>query len=416
MRKTCISDVYEEEYQNQRNEQGNKGLRELLGKYLLFNAAAARFVGMPVAAVLGRDDTTLFDRASARVVMEHDRRVMDPGGATTEEEVLSSGGVTRTYLATKAPYRNEHGTVIGVIGISRDITDRKRAEETVRDREAFIREVLDSMSAHVAVLNPEGIIVAVNESWLSFAADNHGPDVLAPRTVVGTNYLGVCDESAAHGCADAATVAAGIRQVHSGTAARFEFEYTCHVPNQLRWFRMMVTDVTDRRRAEQALRESEARFRTLVESLPDAVFLNVGGRVAFCNPACVRLFGASAPDQIVGKTLFDLHPPDYHAIILRRIATQLDRPGGRTGDGGRSAPARWAAGAGVRHGPAHHRPWRRRDTRRPTRLDRAKADRVAAPPPGDASPGGGRPVARRRVGIRPGHPGGGLDIRGRPDL
>ncbi|VTR94811.1 multi-sensor hybrid histidine kinase : Multi-sensor hybrid histidine kinase OS=Chthoniobacter flavus Ellin428 GN=CfE428DRAFT_6228 PE=4 SV=1: Response_reg: GAF_3: PAS_4: PAS_4: GAF_2: PAS_9: PAS_3: HisKA: HATPase_c: Response_reg [Gemmata massiliana] len=108
------------------------------GKYLLFNEAAARFVGKPVAEVLGKDDTTLFDPASARVSMDNDRRVLASGLTETEEETLTAVGITRTYLATKGPYRDADGNVIGVIGISRDITDRKRAEQRVTAQHAVV--------------------------------------------------------------------------------------------------------------------------------------------------------------------------------------------------------------------------------------------------------------------------------------
>src|SRR5437588_459525 len=56
-----------------------------------------------------------------------DRRVMESGEAQTAEDHLTAAGVTRTYLATKAPYRDGRGEVIGIVGISRDITYRKKA-------------------------------------------------------------------------------------------------------------------------------------------------------------------------------------------------------------------------------------------------------------------------------------------------
>ena len=59
--------------------------------------------------------------------MERDRQVMESGQAETEEEVLTAAGVTRTYLATKAPYRDEQGGILGVIGEFSDITDRMKA-------------------------------------------------------------------------------------------------------------------------------------------------------------------------------------------------------------------------------------------------------------------------------------------------
>lgn len=111
------------------------------GKYLLFNPAAARFVGRTIEDVLGRDDSELFEPDSARIVQERDRQVMESGHLETAEESLSSGGISRTFLATKGPYRDSLGNVIGVIGISRDITDRKRAENEIRLRDRAIQAV-----------------------------------------------------------------------------------------------------------------------------------------------------------------------------------------------------------------------------------------------------------------------------------
>ncbi|WP_020470753.1 PAS domain S-box protein [Zavarzinella formosa] len=108
------------------------------GKYLLFNEAAARFVGMPASHVLGRDDTELFDPAGAALVMARDRRVAATGQVETEEETLTAAGETRIYLATKGPYRGARGDIIGTIGISRDITDRKRTEDDLRRSQAIL--------------------------------------------------------------------------------------------------------------------------------------------------------------------------------------------------------------------------------------------------------------------------------------
>jgi len=116
-------------------------VKDLKGRYLLFNPAAARFVGRPVEEVIGKDDSELFDAESAKRVIERDRRIIASGLPETEEEVLTAAGVTRTYLATKAPYREKDGKIIGLIGISCDITDRKRSENELRMRDRAIQAV-----------------------------------------------------------------------------------------------------------------------------------------------------------------------------------------------------------------------------------------------------------------------------------
>lgn len=102
------------------------------GKYLLFNDAAGRLVGQNPASVLGKDDSSVFDEHAVAIVRENDNLVMTSGRVLTLEETLTASGVMRTYLTTKAPYRDQRGEVIGLIGISRDITDRKREEEDRR--------------------------------------------------------------------------------------------------------------------------------------------------------------------------------------------------------------------------------------------------------------------------------------------
>ncbi len=126
------------------------------GKYLLFNEAAAGFVGRPIHEVLGRDDSGLFEPDSVRIIKDRDHRVMSSGMIQTEEETLTAAGVTRTYLATKGPYRDETGAIIGVLGISRDITDRKRAEAELQAAQKRLQHVLTSSPAILFTLDLEG--------------------------------------------------------------------------------------------------------------------------------------------------------------------------------------------------------------------------------------------------------------------
>ena len=79
-------------------------------------------------------------------------------------------------------------------------------------------------------------------------------------------------------------------------------------------------DITDRKRSEKALQESNQRYQTLVEISPYAIFVNKDGRIVFANNECVRLLGAKSLEQVIGRPNFDFLHPDYHDIVRERNA------------------------------------------------------------------------------------------------
>jgi PAS domain S-box-containing protein len=115
-------------------------VKDLQGRYLMMNPAGARFLGRTVNEVIGKDDTELFDDAeTGRVIMELDRKVLQSGEMQTFEEGGTAAGVTRTYLSNKGPYRDASGRIVGLLGICRDITDRKLADEEMRQSQQKLR-------------------------------------------------------------------------------------------------------------------------------------------------------------------------------------------------------------------------------------------------------------------------------------
>ncbi|NKE73399.1 diguanylate cyclase domain-containing protein [Candidatus Manganitrophus noduliformans] len=106
--------------------------KDLQGRYVMANSAAARLLGKPTEEILRRTDHELFDQRGALLITEDDRRTIQTGETQTFEESVMIDERVRTFLSTKAPWRNQRGEVIGLVGISRDITERKEAEESIR--------------------------------------------------------------------------------------------------------------------------------------------------------------------------------------------------------------------------------------------------------------------------------------------
>ncbi|MGA7800405.1 MAG: diguanylate cyclase [Gammaproteobacteria bacterium] len=149
--------------------------------------------------------------------------------------------------------------------------------------EISVRDVLNSLTAHIAVLDSRARIIYVNDAWVRFAGANAGSDTNA---YVGVNYLSVCDEAARHGDKGAAMACDGIRAVMNGTRTDFMLEYPCDSPTDKRWFVMRVTryaaetsasivvshqDITTRKKAEEELLHAKAALETANRELDMAL-------------------------------------------------------------------------------------------------------------------------------------------------
>jgi len=84
-----------------------------------------------------------------------------------------------------------------------------------------------------------------------------------------------------------------------------------------------VRDISERKRAEAALRESEDRYQTLVNLSPDAIVVNSGGKYVFANPAAARLFGVGSPQELVGRVVAEMVHPDYRELVAQRTVQVL---------------------------------------------------------------------------------------------
>jgi PAS domain S-box-containing protein len=130
-------------------------------RYLLINQATVQLFGVTRAEVVGRGAEAVFPPEVAPFVQESDARVLREGVAMTFEETLPTRMGNRRFLVSKAPRRDAQGAIIGLVGVARDITDLKQADETIRR----LSTAVDQSPAAVIITDPSGRIVYVNRKF-----------------------------------------------------------------------------------------------------------------------------------------------------------------------------------------------------------------------------------------------------------
>lgn len=144
-------------------------VKDIDGRYLLFNRAASAVVGKQAEDVIGFDDTALFPPDEARMIMDGDRGVMDAGEVMTYEEVISDAdGRLHTFLSTKGPTHDAEGRVTGIFGIARDITPLREAELAERRIAERLQATMDSMLEGCQIIGFDWRYIYIND-----AAEHH---------------------------------------------------------------------------------------------------------------------------------------------------------------------------------------------------------------------------------------------------
>ncbi|HVJ20534.1 MAG TPA: PAS domain S-box protein [Polyangiaceae bacterium] len=171
------------------------------GRVLMINPGGARQLRRPVEQILGSKVTELFPPEVGRVFREKERRVIDSGIAETSEESLTAEGVTLTFLTTRDVYRDADGRVAGLIGIARDISDRKRAERE-RSSSLWFLESLDRVNRAIRETNePDQMMKEVldvvlaafecDRAWLCYPCDPDAPSWRVPVERTRAEFPGI---------------------------------------------------------------------------------------------------------------------------------------------------------------------------------------------------------------------------------
>lgn len=241
--------------------------KDLEGRYILFNRAASDFVGKPAAEVLGHDEYAIFPAEQAAMLQAAGQEAVGQGSPITREERLTTPGGERVFLATKGPLRDADGKVVGLFGISRDITAQKQVEAELIQLTDDLTATLHAIPDLLFELDEEGRYVKVGATADALLA--------APAAQLAGRRVGEILPAEA-----AETVMAALTQAQQ-TGADYGRTISLNLADGLHYFELSVArkallagaqhfvvlsrDITARKLAElELLRNNEAleRFNT----------------------------------------------------------------------------------------------------------------------------------------------------------
>lgn len=314
-------------------------------RILRVNAAASSFTALPLEEIRGKSCHSILHGISARpedcpcAVMSRTKK--------HEEAVLYDEKRDAWLFVSVDPILDDRGELTGLVHAVKDVTEKKRAMEALAASEEFNRAVLASLKNHIAILDKNGTILAVNEAWEQHAIqnDSQGLAGLGP----GANYLEICQaaiQTRAHLAWEAFN---GIRSVIDGERDSYTLEYPCDSPDESRWFFMKVmpfrnpeggvvishTDITERKNAEleAQLRREELTHVTRIVTIGElaaslAHEINQPITAILCNAeAAQRFLSRTTPDlEEVRTILADIIQDDKRAgEVIRRMRTLVKK-------------------------------------------------------------------------------------------
>ncbi len=291
---------------------------DLERRIIEFNKAAETIFGYKKEEVIGKHINILY--ADTRGGDEINKIVSEQGNIVLEVYNKRKNGEVFPCILSSSVLRNAKGEKIGYMGISRDITELKKAEAKLKTAQEYAQNIIQSSLDMIIAVDRERCIVEFNHAAeeiygysskevlgktfdFLFANPDDGLRIYE-TTVIQGRYVGEVNNKRKNGEIFNGLLSSSVLKNAEGKSIG--------VMGVLR-------DITDMKKAQEALRESEERYRGIVELLPDPIVVHIDGKIVFVNSAAIRAFGADSVDELLGRHVLDLVHPDYRVIVSERI-------------------------------------------------------------------------------------------------
>ena len=300
--------------------------------FIEVNARFCQITGYTSAELIGQSARMLYlsQEEFDRIGFEKYSMIRDRGTGSIETDWRRKDGTIIDILLSSTPL-NPDDISGGLTFTALDITGRKRAEESLRESEAKLQLALSGSEMGMWELDIPSSTGSIDERAAAILGYQ--------KSDIGSYRA---DWDALSHPDDVPLIHQRLADYLEGRSSIFESEHRMmHTSGRWIWVlgrgkiagslidnsykRLSGTmqDITERKQAEQELRESEDRYRNLVEISPDAVFLHRNGTIIYVNPAAISMFGARLPEEIIGKSVFEFIQPEYRETISTNIKKDL---------------------------------------------------------------------------------------------
>lgn len=286
------------------------------------NQSFLEMFGYAREEMIGKDMRKLYsnpaDRAKFQGEIEKDGFVKD-----YEVEFRKKDGTQVDCPLTSSVQFADDGSVVGYLGIIRDVTERKRTADALKESEKRYRMLFEAASDAVYVLQAEGdergrIISANNEP-----AEMHGytiPELLTMNiadldTPESARKVGDRMERMLR---DETVREVTTHRRKDGTVFPIEINSRLIEVGAFKYILAIDRDVAEREKAQTALRESEQRLRLINDSSPVGIRIVQDAKYVYVNPSFVRMFGYETQERIIGLPVETLYAPESRDLIVRR--------------------------------------------------------------------------------------------------
>ncbi|MCX6240092.1 MAG: PAS domain S-box protein [Bacteroidia bacterium] len=270
------------------------------------------------AEVLGKDDFDLYPKELAEKFFADDQTVLRSNKPVLnrEEYILDKNGNKRWLLTSKIPLHDSYGQIIGLVGIGRDITSRKQAEEALRESEIKLNVILESTADGILAVDGKGKIIKTNKRFAELWKIPHtlidsGDDNALIEFV--SNQLTNLDEFISKVQKLYNSVDEDLDLLYFKDGRIFErFSAPLAMQDSSIGRVWSFRDISGRKKAEEKLAHEQYLMNTLMDNLPDHIyFKDLTSRFIRINKAHSRLFGLIDPMEAAGKTDFDFFTNEH---------------------------------------------------------------------------------------------------------